>query len=727
MDIDTINIALVTAFFIYVVFGSLIFIKGKKRKSSIAFTLVILFTIFWTLAMIIYRAVSLDNSLFWCKFLYITATFMSSGFFIFSIIFPYEKLKWRKIIMAGLLNIFIIILIIIPDLIIVDVKVVPGKEKIIIWGNYYFLYFLFISGLITAGLIVLLKKFLREVGIVKMQIKYIFLGYLTGTSLAMVTNLIMPWLGYYHLNWAGQVLVIFTVMFTVYAVIVHRLMDIKLVMRRYSVFTFSIASILILTTIVRYFINLRYLEENLLIDTAVLIVAILLYARVKEYYYKIANKYFFSSLYDAKQVISEISDKLRSSIEIKNIYKYIYETLNSAFHVKAFGILSFNEKDENYYVEYNKGFNAGNKIKFSADKYFNAVFISRNESIVIEELKHSSLNKESKKTLNMLSKLKVEIITPLNVKDKTVGLLTLGPKESGDMYNEEDLSVLKTVGAQAAIAIENAFLFQETKNFNKKLKKEIRFATKELSQANEKLKKLDQAKSEFISIASHQLRTPLTVIKGYVSMMIEGSFGKISPDQKDSLNKVFQSSERLISLIESLLNISRIESGRLKFSYEIMNFEELVESVIEELETNAEKKKLKLVYKKPKKALPKVRIDREKIRQVVMNLTDNAIKYTEKGEVEIELKLIKNKILFSVSDSGMGIEEGDMINLFKKFSRGQGTSVIHTEGTGLGLYVAKQMIESHKGKIWAESKGKGRGAKFLFELPISKKVASNNA
>jgi signal transduction histidine kinase len=152
-----------------------------------------------------------------------------------------------------------------------------------------------------------------------------------------------------------------------------------------------------------------------------------------------------------------------------------------------------------------------------------------------------------------------------------------------------------------------------------------------------------------------------------------------------------------------------------------MNFEELVENVIEELETTAKKKKLKLIYKKPKKALPKVRIDREKIRQVVMNLIDNAIKYTEKGKVQVELKLIKNKILFSVSDSGMGIEEGDMINLFKKFSRGQGTSVIHTEGTGLGLYVARQMIESHKGKIWAESEGKGKGAKFIFELPILKR------
>jgi signal transduction histidine kinase len=152
-----------------------------------------------------------------------------------------------------------------------------------------------------------------------------------------------------------------------------------------------------------------------------------------------------------------------------------------------------------------------------------------------------------------------------------------------------------------------------------------------------------------------------------------------------------------------------------------MNFEELVENVIEELETTAKKKKLKLIYKKPKKTFPKVRIDREKIRQVIMNLIDNAIKYTEKGEVEIELKLIKNKIFFSVSDSGMGIEKGDMLNLFKKFSRGQGTSVIHTEGTGLGLYVARQMIENHKGKIWAESEGKGKGAKFIFELPILKR------
>jgi signal transduction histidine kinase len=660
------------------------------------------------------------TALFWSRMLNLGATFIPVFLLHWILSFLEFNKKRKKIIFFYYFLTFIAVALSFSNYYVTGVEPV---RQFSYWPQIGWIYILFLivcwTPIFLYSFFILIKEFKNRKTAKRQQILYILLGLIIG-FLGGSTNFLLM-MGIDILSPVGSIFVIAFPISFAYAVIVHRLMDIKLVMRRYSVFTLSIASILILTTIVRYFINLRYLEENLLIDTVVLIVAILLYARVKEYYYKIANKYFFSSLYDAKQVISEISDKLRSSIEIKNIYKYIYETLNNAFHIKAFGILSFNEKDQNYYIEYNKGFNAGNKIKFSADKYFNAVFISRNESIVIEELKHSSLNKESKKTLNMLSKLKVEIITPLNVKDKTVGLLTLGPKESGDMYNEEDLSVLKTVGAQAAIAIENAFLFQETKNFNKKLKKEIRLATKELRQANEKLKKLDQAKSEFISIASHQLRTPLTVIKGYVSMMLEGSFGKILPEQKDSLKKVFQSSERLIHLIENLLNISRIESGRLQFSYEMMNFEELVENVIEELETTAKKKKLKLIYKKPKKTFPKVRIDREKIRQVIMNLIDNAIKYTEKGEVEIELKLIKNKIFFSVSDSGMGIEKGDMLNLFKKFSRGQGTSVIHTEGTGLGLYVARQMIENHKGKIWAESEGKGKGAKFIFELPILKR------
>ena len=312
----------------------------------------------------------------------------------------------------------------------------------------------------------------------------------------------------------------------------------------------------------------------------------------------------------------------------------------------------------------------------------------------------------------------MEILAPLNVKDKTIGLIALGKKEAGDMYNDEDLQVLQVAGAQVAIALENALLYQETKNFSIKLEREVERATRDLKKANAQLKKLDAAKSEFISIASHQLRTPLTVIKGYISMMLEGNFGKLTDSECESLEKVFESNERLIQLVENLLNISRIESGRLQFNFEEVDFSKMVASVVEELSGYVKKKNLRLEYKPPAKPLPLVKLDEEKIRQVVMNLVDNAIKYTKQGGVTVRVEQDKENITFCVSDTGMGISEADLANLFKKFSRGKGTSLVHTEGTGLGLYVASIMIESHQGRIWAESAGEGKGSKFCFALPV---------
>lgn len=256
-------------------------------------------------------------------------------------------------------------------------------------------------------------------------------------------------------------------------------------------------------------------------------------------------------------------------------------------------------------------------------------------------------------------------------------------------------------------------------------KEEFEKLSKALAAANERLKKLDEAKSEFISIASHQLRTPLTAIKGYISMMLEGDFGVLTKEERSSLGKVSDSSERLIRLVEDLLNISRIESGRLQFNFTEVSLEEMVGSVVEELSQAAAKKGLRFNYLKPPAPLSKVRIDEEKIRQVVMNLTDNAVKYTKKGSVTVSLREADGLVEFCVADSGMGVSKKDLSNLFQKFSRGTGTSLIHTEGTGLGLYVAKMMMESHRGRIWAESDGEGRGSKFCFTLPVVNAVSDS--
>ena len=253
-------------------------------------------------------------------------------------------------------------------------------------------------------------------------------------------------------------------------------------------------------------------------------------------------------------------------------------------------------------------------------------------------------------------------------------------------------------------------------------KEELQLMSDKLAQANDQLRKLDNAKSEFISIASHQLRTPLTAIKGFISLMLEGSYGKMAPEQVDVLNKVYSSNERLVNLVEDLLNISRIESGRMEFQFDKWQIENICQEVIDTFVLKAKEHKLYLEYKKPDQPLPELIIDGVKVREVISNLVDNAIKYTLEGKGGVTLKVEQRgeSIRVTVSDTGIGIPESELPYLFAKFSRGKDTSRLNTGGTGLGLYVGKTMIENNGGKIWAESDGQGLGSRFIIELPIVK-------
>lgn len=248
---------------------------------------------------------------------------------------------------------------------------------------------------------------------------------------------------------------------------------------------------------------------------------------------------------------------------------------------------------------------------------------------------------------------------------------------------------------------------------------------KQLEKANKQLKKLDEAKSEFISIASHQLRTPLTAIKGYGSMLLEGDFGEIKDSKhKDAIEKMFISNNRLISLVENLLNISRIESGRLRFDFKDQQLEALVEDVFNNFQQSAKNAGLFLKLKKLDKPLSPVYMDDEKIRQVVLNFIDNAIKYTRKGGIVVHLYEKDKQVFCKVEDTGMGVNKEDQKKLFQKFARGKDAFLVNTEGSGLGLYVAQMMIASHKGNIWVESEGMGKGSNFCFSLPVANSVTA---
>lgn len=231
-------------------------------------------------------------------------------------------------------------------------------------------------------------------------------------------------------------------------------------------------------------------------------------------------------------------------------------------------------------------------------------------------------------------------------------------------------------------------------------------------------KLIEKMKTEFVSIAAHQLRTPLSAIKWTLRMVLDGETGDITQEQKDLLEKTYVSNERMISLINDLLNVSRIEEGRFLYKQEMASLEEIISTVIDSSQELLKMKKMKIIFDRPKEILPQVYIDREKMELVVQNLLENAVKYTpEGGEINISLEKKNDEVIFKIKDTGVGIPEAQKERIFTKFFRGDNVIRMETEGSGLGLYTTKNIVDAHKGKIWFDSK-EGEGTTFTFTIPV---------
>lgn len=240
-----------------------------------------------------------------------------------------------------------------------------------------------------------------------------------------------------------------------------------------------------------------------------------------------------------------------------------------------------------------------------------------------------------------------------------------------------------------------------------------------LEDANERLKGLDKLKTEFLSLASHQLRSPLTAIKGYISMIIEGDYGKINKEAMEIIERVFQSSQNLTKVVEDLLNVSKIEQGGMKYEMAPFSLVNVASNMAKDLSISAEKKNLKMSFESDDESLCMVNGDEGKIRQVVLNLIDNSIKYTKEGSINISVRRVGDKVICAIKDTGMGMTEEIKQSLFQKFSRGEGARM-NTSGSGLGLYLGKEIIVAHKGRIWVDSPGPNKGSTFSVELEALK-------
>lgn len=227
---------------------------------------------------------------------------------------------------------------------------------------------------------------------------------------------------------------------------------------------------------------------------------------------------------------------------------------------------------------------------------------------------------------------------------------------------------------------------------------------------------LEQMKQELISLSTHELRAPITAIKGYLDMILEGDTGGVSGETRETIEEVATINQRLADLVNDLLSVNRIEEGRIKINSEAVDLSLLVMQTVREYQPQAHKKGLTINFND--KTMPKAKADPTRARQVLNNLISNAIKYTKQGSIEITLKNNEKEIICQVKDTGVGISKPNQKRLFEKFYRVRTTETLEVTGTGLGLWITKKLLEMMGGKIWLES-DEGKGSSFYFSLPVA--------
>jgi signal transduction histidine kinase len=316
-------------------------------------------------------------------------------------------------------------------------------------------------------------------------------------------------------------------------------------------------------------------------------------------------------------------------------------------------------------------------------------------------LKEGILPNKEVELLAKRAKLESIVIYPLTLGTRTLGMMGINLSQKYEDLAEYEKNIIGNIANVTSLAIDKALTYAA------------------LQEANDKLKNLDNLKTEFLSLASHQLRSSLTAIKGYASLLLEGSYGVVADIQKEPIDRIFQSSNHLTKVVSDLLNVSKIESNKVKHEINTFDVEKTTRDSFDNMFVAAKKKGLEFVFKKDDKGPYMVSGDIKKVGQVITSIIDNAIWYTEKGEIVVMLSKdsTDGHTRISVADTGMGIGADEKERIFQKFVRGEAGKTNAT-GSGLGLYIARQTIEAYGGKISVDSKGKGMGSVFTIDFKV---------
>ncbi len=713
-NMSLINASLIIIGIFTFLLAAIVFWRNHQSIINKSLTLFLSSVGLWSFAISFFQITKdLQFLYLWSTLIYISVIFVPSLFVLFAYALTQKKSPPSKqLLLITLAPLLFVALLLLPGVWIKQIQILP-TEKIITLGPVYLFWMVYYLAFIIWGFLLVWKKFHSSKGIVKLQMRLVLIGLLFPSIGAIIPNIILPL--FRNFRWIALGPIFLTPMNVIitYAIIKHRFMDIRVIIARSISYTVLIIFLGLFYSSLLFLLS-TYVQigdsrtMNILITTVIALFIAYTFQPLQDYFGKITDNIFYKDRYSTDVLLHSLSQSMALTRNLNKLSDKLLTILREQMKISwgSFIIgsdihyLSLRTQPESHKKKLTREILKKLIAKDSSDKM-----------VIYEELKEGH-------TKQRLRDLSIAIVVPMVTKNQIIGSLLLGEKSSGEPYYAKDLNLLNIVGPEFAVALQNAQRYEEIKNFNITLQDEVKKATKDLRQALRHLQDLDKLKDEFISIASHELRTPASIMKNYLYMILKQE--KDLPQHiYHRLQRVYETNEREIKLINDMLDVSKIESKRINLKPTNFNITELAQRAVEELYPKAEEKKVYVKLNTHKTYI--VTADSDKIHQVISNLIDNAIKFTPKdGKITLSIFKEGEMIKVNISDTGIGVSKDNLTQLFTKFGKLDVKEAEFTEtpGSGLGLYICNLLINISGGKIWFDSE-LGKGSTVSFTLPAA--------
>lgn len=712
---------------LYFMFGYYIFQKNSNSPANIALASLWLSIAIWLSGYaMIYLSADYEHGLYWAKFLYFGVLFIPTTFYYFTVEFlGLEQQRRRSLAVYSVSTIFLLVML-------TSNRFLNGLYTYY-WGHYVRAgslqnIFLVFFGITYAGGLVNLydgyKKKFNESQIEAKRIQFVFWAFVIAVIGA--TDFI-PNYGFEYYPF-GYLLIGALFGVISYTIVQYRLLDISTVIHKTIMWLVTSSLIIIPITSIFYF-GRNQIDRLSNLQLSFLVAG--LFTLTIPYFKLIQPRidhWFQRRQYDMQKILQGMVKELAALKDLDSLIGKIASTIQDALYISNITLVLWDHKDGQFKIVKGEGQEAK---QISPDHPFLSWMKEQDRVIEMDEIeldpKYESIRSWAQ---SYFKQFHSKIALPLIHDGKLIGIVNIGEKDNLKSFSSLDLDFLSNLRAEASIALSNSLLYDDVSKMSEELRqwagelerkvdertRELAESKHQLEESYQKLQELDQIKSKFFANISHELRTPITLILAPTEMMLSRNLGKLTKDQEKYLTIMQTNSLRLLKLINNLLDLAKVDAGKMELYYNRADFAKYVNEVVFSVSPMAEKKSLDLRFS-CEEVIPEFFFDADKIEKVILNLVFNALKFTEKGEITVSCSRQENDVLVKVSDSGIGIPKEHMPKLFSRFSQADSSASRKYEGTGIGLALSRELVELHHGKIWAESE-EGRGTTFLFTIPI---------